>query len=105
MLRCLGLMTLGLLAAGCAKDPLPEKLVMVPVVVETTPIRCVDVTTVEFTKTTPRPKPPLDKDATRAWIDKLETSEYRKNAAGQSLAKDYAACKGQSPAAKAKATS
>lgn len=102
-LPCLVLMILG--CAACAKEPPVEKVVLSPVVVDSAPVRCVDVDAREFLKRTSRPTPPLDKDATRAWIDKLEASEDRKNAAGQRLLKDYAACKGKIETPKTKATS
>lgn len=58
----------------------------------------------EFRKTTARPladtvdpatgTPAVSKRATQAWIDALELSERRKNAAGQAVIAEHDTCRG-----------
>lgn len=71
-----------------------------PVVVDLTAARCPEIddkTRAEFKRTTRRPAGPVSKDGARAWIDRLETSEQRKNLAGQRVIDEFDRCRGQEP--------
>lgn len=84
-----------------------------PIVVELGPARCADVDSrveAEFARSTSRPAGPVTKDGVRAWVDKLEVSESRKNAVGRQLIAEYKQCRAgtiqpREPAPAAKATS
>lgn len=94
---------------GCALNPPQQSAELAqplaaPVVVDAAPVRCSPADTTEFKKTTPRPAPDvvtpagdqaLSKEATRAWIDRLEGSERSKNAAGLRTARDLESCRGK----------
>jgi hypothetical protein len=83
-----------LMISGCsAADQSRKELVMVPVVIDPTPIRCLERSSDEFKKWVKRPKPPLTDAQDSAWHDAQDAAIARKNAAGQSLEKDYEACR------------
>lgn len=80
---------------GCGPDG-PVRL-DAPAVVSLAPVRCPEPdrrAKVEFARTTPRPGGAVDKDGVRAWIDKLEISERRKNAHGRQLIAELERCRG-----------
>lgn len=104
MLLCLPLTILG--CAG-AVDPAKWEA---PLVLDMTGSACPALdskTRREFGRTTPRPepdtvdgngKPAVSKRATQGWIDALEVSERRKNAAGRAVITEHDRCRGVSPA-------
>lgn len=70
-----------------------------PVIVDLAPVRCADVSPadrIEATRTTPHPPAPVTKQQTRAWIDALEVSQVKKNAALDRAHSALDACKGSS---------
>ena len=103
MLLCLPLTILG--CSGGAETIKWEA----PLVIDFTSVSCPEASTAtraEFRRTTPRPAPDttdadgnaaVSKRATQQWIDTLEVSERRKNAAGQALASEHDRCRGASP--------
>ncbi len=88
--------------AGCGKAEPPP--IAIPPVVDLASVRCPpidDRLRAEFRRKTPRPAldtadtdgtPGLSRAATRGWIDRLELSEDRKNAAGLGVIDSYERC-------------
>lgn len=82
--------------AGCKDAPAPQPLK--PVVVDLAAVRCPNVGAadrVEAIRRTQRPAAPVVKSAAREWIDTLEVSEARKNAALDRAHAALDACRGQ----------
>jgi hypothetical protein len=72
-------------------------VVLQPVVVDHTAIRCPDVTPevrAEAERTVPTPKPPINKDRDRKWHDDQDRAIADKNAVIKTLISDRDACRG-----------
>ncbi len=91
---------IGLAACG-AKELPPSRIVQVPVVVDLSLARCPKVSPEvrqAFSSKVKVPPPPITKDGNRAWHDAKDRALDAKDAAGQSLLRDYETCRGSDPA-------